>query len=101
VQQGLELKGSLAVVGDDEGGDEVLGLEGDAVEQGVLVRPEGLDGLVDVVGGQAKVELDARGCALGGRLAQELPARVSCEAVLGQLGDGGVVRGAENLDESK
>lgn len=100
VQQRLELKRHVAVVCDDERRVEALLVEGHAVQQAKLVRPGGLELVVDALGREAKVELDAGGARgpFAGGLAEELPPRVAREAVLLQLGGGLVIgRGAKDL----
>lgn len=98
MQQGLELERDLAIVSDDEGGVEALLVESDAVQQAKLVRPQALPLVVELLRGQSKVQLDARSRgALARGLAEELPARVAGEAVLGELGGGFAIGGAKNL----
>lgn len=100
VQQGLEVKWNIAVVGDDESCAEGFGIEGDAVNEVELVGPQGLDVFGEVLRGQAKVELDARRGPLAGGAAEELPAGVASESVLGELGGRFVIgSGAEDLEE--
>lgn len=105
MRQHLEVPGLVVLVGDDQGGGEAGPLQGDAVDDVELVGPQLLCGGVERGAAQAEVELDRE--VLGGRvagrlaggLAQELPPRRAREAVLRQLGRGGVVgRGAEDLN---
>jgi hypothetical protein len=91
VQQRLELKRLVTVIRNDERRAETVRVKRHAVQQAKLVRPQGLDLVVDGLPREAEVELDGGRGALGGRLAEELPARVAGEAVLGELGDGRVV----------
>ena len=104
VQEDLTLEGLVAVVGDDDGGDEALLGQGDAVDEGEGVGPEGGGVGVEGGGGEAEVELDAgvggpgRRGRLGRRLAEELPPRGAREPVLRQARGRGVVGGrAEDL----
>lgn len=98
VHQDLNVKGHVALVGDDDGGGEGLAVEGDAVDSAKLIGPEGAGLFVDALGGETKVELDAIGGRLRRRLAEELPAGDAGEAVLGELAELGVVgRGSEDL----
>jgi hypothetical protein len=93
VHQDLDIIGDIALVGDDDGGGERFPVKGDAVDGAELIGPESADLLVDALGGQTKVELDAIGGGLGRGLAKELPAGGACETVLGKLAELGVVGG--------
>jgi DNA-binding transcriptional regulator YdaS (Cro superfamily) len=97
MQQRLELKRHLAIIGDDERGVEALAVERHAVDQAKRVRPQLPGRLVEVLGREAKVELDARRGTLARRLAEELPPRIAREAVLGELLDRVPAVGAEDL----
>ena len=93
MQQRLALKRLVALVGHHQRRAQAVGRQRDAVQQAELVGPQLARGVVEVLRRQAKVELDAARGALCGGLAEELPAGVAGEAVLGQLGGGLVVGG--------
>lgn len=97
VQQSLELKGLLAIVGDDDGRAQTIPVERDAVEQTKRIRPQLLGLLGEGLGREAEIELDARRGAFGRRLAEELPAGVARESVLGELASAMVGAGTEDL----
>ena len=59
MQEDLALEGLVAVVGDDDGGGEAVLGQGDAVDEGEGVGPEGLGVVAEGGGGQAEVELNA------------------------------------------
>jgi hypothetical protein len=73
VEKSLEVKRSVAVVGDNDCGVEALAVERNAVDKSELVGPESLEVVADALRGQAKVELDTGAGALTGGLSKELP----------------------------
>lgn len=93
MQEGLELKRNIAIVGDDQGGVQAIPVKHDAVDESKLVRPQLLGLFRDALRRQTKVKLDAGAGALAGGLAKELPSRVTSEAVLTELGGGLVIGG--------
>lgn len=93
MQKSLALKRHVALVCHHQRSAQALGSKRNAVEKTKLVRPQLAGSIVEVLRGQAKVELDTAGRRLVGGLAEELPAGVAGEAVLGELGGGFVVGG--------
>ena len=73
MEKSLEVKRSIAVVGDNDCGVEAFRVERHTVDEGKLVGPESLEVVTDALRGQAKVELDAGAGALAGGLSEELP----------------------------
>lgn len=104
MQQHLELKCLLILVGNDNRSVQTSLLQGDAVNEVESVGPQATGLLIKRGRAETEIKLDvgvalaAVGLGLGGRLAEELPARVAGKAVLGQLRGSGVVgSGAEDL----
>ena len=58
MHQDLQVKGHVALVGDDERRGQRGAVECDTVDCAKLVGPGGAGGLVEALGGEAKVELD-------------------------------------------
>ena len=59
VQQGLEIKRSITVGGDNKRGVEAIAVERNAVDEGELVWPQSFGLFGDTLRGKAKVELHA------------------------------------------
>lgn len=106
MQQHLDIKRLVVIVGDNQAGGQALAGEGDAVDGVEGIGPLALGGIVEAGRTKAKVKLyrEISGRRRGGgrrlrsRLAQKLPTRVAREAMLGQLGGLFVVwSGAEDL----
>lgn len=104
MHQDLEVPGLFVLVRDDHGRAQVIPLQGDAVDEVELARPQRLDLIAEGGTAKTKVELDGkvgRGGVVGrlaSALSQELPPGGPGEAVLGKLGGGRMVGvGAEDL----
>ncbi len=82
MQQSLAFKWLVAIIGNDNRRRQALSIQRDAVKQTKAVRPL-LGGIgINGAGREAKVEFHAGAGALAGRLAEEVPARVSSKAML-------------------
>ena len=55
MEQGLELKGLITLVANDQGCGKALGIEGNAVEQSKLIGPERLGIIIEAFRRQAKI----------------------------------------------
>lgn len=104
VQQNLEFEVLLALVLHLQGGFETLLGQGDTVHQTKLVRPRLLELFAQHRVRQTEVQLDriiaflaVFSEGLGRGLAQKLPVRVPCEAVLRE-GGRSVIRGGRTED---
>lgn len=88
VQQELELKALLSLVAHGDDSLQCVLAQCDAVYQTEVHWPCLAVLLTDAIAVEAEVELDGASVEriFGRRLAQVLPARVACEAVLGELG---------------
>jgi hypothetical protein len=96
VQKCLAFKRNITLVCHHQRSAQALGSKRNAVQKTKLIGPQLAGSIVEILRRQAKVELDAVRRSLG--LAEELPARVAGEAVLGKLGGGFVVgRSAKDL----
>lgn len=73
MKKSLEIKYSVAVVGDNDCGVEAFRVERHTVDESKLVGPQSLEVVTDALRGEAKVELNAGAGALAGGLSEELP----------------------------
>ena len=103
VSEHLEIEGLVTLVSHIEHCLETVLCEADAVLQAEIVGPGLLHVFAEVGGGEAEVKTDgvvvafALAGGLGRGLAQKLPVRVPCEAVLRE-GGCSVIRGGRTED---
>lgn len=82
VQQHLEFKGSVSLIGYNQASGESLGIKSDTIKKVEVVRPETPDFVAEACCTEPKVELYARITTLAAGLAKKLPLTVACKPML-------------------